>query len=169
VGFEPTIPAFERAKTVHALGRAATVTGSIFTAVLNLRFSGSRAWRIAISWDVHQRFGGTFCVNLQDGRVAKHGSWKKKTASRAWQTRLHNSDIMYVCCVLELSIPCCTIRSGSRDSAVGKATGYGLYDRGVGVRVAVRSRIFSSPRRSDRFWGPPSLLSNGYRGVFPGG
>jgi hypothetical protein len=28
VGFEPTIPAFERAKTVHALDRAATVTGS---------------------------------------------------------------------------------------------------------------------------------------------
>jgi hypothetical protein len=28
VGFEPTIPASERAKTVHALDRAATVTGS---------------------------------------------------------------------------------------------------------------------------------------------
>jgi hypothetical protein len=25
VGFEPTVPAFERAKTVHALDRAATV------------------------------------------------------------------------------------------------------------------------------------------------
>jgi hypothetical protein len=28
VGFEPKIPAFERAKTVHALDRAATVIGS---------------------------------------------------------------------------------------------------------------------------------------------
>jgi hypothetical protein len=28
VGFEPTIPAFERAKTVHALDRVATVIGS---------------------------------------------------------------------------------------------------------------------------------------------
>jgi hypothetical protein len=28
VGFEPTIPAFERAMTVHALGRAATVIGN---------------------------------------------------------------------------------------------------------------------------------------------
>jgi hypothetical protein len=28
VGFEPTIPTFERAKTVHALDRAAPVTGS---------------------------------------------------------------------------------------------------------------------------------------------
>jgi hypothetical protein len=27
VGFEPTIPAFERAKTVHALDRSATVIG----------------------------------------------------------------------------------------------------------------------------------------------
>jgi hypothetical protein len=27
VGFEPTIPVFERAKTVHALDRAATVIG----------------------------------------------------------------------------------------------------------------------------------------------
>jgi hypothetical protein len=29
VGFEPTIPEFERAKTFHALDRAATVTGYI--------------------------------------------------------------------------------------------------------------------------------------------
>jgi hypothetical protein len=28
MGFEPTIPAAERAKTVHALGRSATVTGT---------------------------------------------------------------------------------------------------------------------------------------------
>jgi hypothetical protein len=29
VGFEPTIPASERAKTVHALHRSATVTGNV--------------------------------------------------------------------------------------------------------------------------------------------
>jgi hypothetical protein len=52
---------------------------------------------------------------------------------------------------------------GSRDSVVGIATGYGLDERGVGVRVPVGSRIFSSPRRPDRLWGPPSFLSNGYR------
>jgi hypothetical protein len=50
------------------------------------------------------------------------------------------------------------------DSVVGIATGYGLDDRGVGVRVPVGSRIFSSPRRPDGLWGPPSLLSSGYRG-----
>jgi hypothetical protein len=41
----------------------------------------------------------------------------------------------------------------SRDGAFGIATGYGLDDRGVGVRVPVGARIFSSPRRPDRFWG----------------
>jgi hypothetical protein len=29
VGFEPTIPVFERAKRVHALDRVATVTGNL--------------------------------------------------------------------------------------------------------------------------------------------
>jgi hypothetical protein len=38
----------------------------------------------------------------------------------------------------------------SRDSAVGIAASYGLDDRGVGVRVPVGSRIFSSPNRPDR-------------------
>jgi hypothetical protein len=44
-----------------------------------------------------------------------------------------------------------------------------LDDRGVGVRVAVESRIFSSPDRPDRLWGPTNLLFNGYRGLFPRG
>jgi hypothetical protein len=29
--------------------------------------------------------------------------------------------------------------------------------------------FFSSPPRPDRLWGPPSLLSNGYQGIFSGG
>jgi hypothetical protein len=49
------------------------------------------------------------------------------------------------------------------DSAVGIVTGYGLDDRGVGVRVSVGVRIFSSPRRPDRLWDPsiPGVLSSG--------
>jgi hypothetical protein len=55
-----------------------------------------------------------------------------------------------------------------RDSVVGIGVGYGLDDRGVGVRVPVGSRFFSSCR-PDRLWGPPNLLSNGYRGLFSRG
>jgi hypothetical protein len=44
----------------------------------------------------------------------------------------------------------------SRDSAVGIATAYGLDDRGVGVRIPVRSRNFCSLRRQDRLWGSHS-------------
>jgi hypothetical protein len=40
----------------------------------------------------------------------------------------------------------------TRYSVIGIETTHGL-DR-VGVRVPVRSRIFSSPRRPDRLWGP---------------
>jgi hypothetical protein len=47
-----------------------------------------------------------------------------------------------------------------------RTSGYGLDVRGVGVRVPIGSRIFSSPRRPDQLWGPPSLLSNGYRWLF---
>jgi hypothetical protein len=53
----------------------------------------------------------------------------------------------------------------SWDSAVGIATGHVLDDRAVRVRVTVGSRIFLSPRRLDRLWNPPSLLSNVYRWV----
>jgi hypothetical protein len=38
----------------------------------------------------------------------------------------------------------------SRDSAVGIVTEYGLDDQGVGVRVPIKSRIFSSLCGPDR-------------------
>jgi hypothetical protein len=56
----------------------------------------------------------------------------------------------------------------SRDSVVGVATGYGLDDRGVGVRVPVES-IFSCPQHPDRFWGRLVSYPMGTGGSFPGG
>jgi hypothetical protein len=50
-----------------------------------------------------------------------------------------------------------------RSSSVGIATGYGLDDRGS---IPGRGwEFFSSAPRPDRYWGPPSLLSNRYREV----
>jgi hypothetical protein len=51
-------------------------------------------------------------------------------------------------------------------SIVSIATGYGLDNRGVRVRVPVGSRIFSSPHHPYWFWGPPSCLASGYLGLF---
>jgi hypothetical protein len=56
-----------------------------------------------------------------------------------------------------------------RDSAVGIATGYGLDGQGIGIRVPGEARFFSFPRRLNRFWGPPSFLSNESWGLFPQG
>jgi hypothetical protein len=56
----------------------------------------------------------------------------------------------------------------SQGSSVGITTGYGLDDRGSGGSIPGEVwEFFSSPSRPDRFWSPPSLLSNGYRELFP--
>jgi hypothetical protein len=48
----------------------------------------------------------------------------------------------------------------SRDSSVGIATGYGWTTRGSGSSSPdkVKKKIFTSPYRPDRLWGPPNLL-----------
>ena len=56
----------------------------------------------------------------------------------------------------------------SLGGVVGIATAYGLDARGVGVRVLVMSRNFSTPRRPDPHWGPHNLISKGYQGSFLG-
>jgi hypothetical protein len=49
----------------------------------------------------------------------------------------------------------------------GVTTGYGLDGRRVGIRLPVRSSIFTSPYCPDRLWGLLNLLTYGYRAVFP--
>jgi hypothetical protein len=49
---------------------------------------------------------------------------------------------------------------------VGIATGYGLHDLGVGVRVPVGSGIVSSLYRPDRLWGHPATCSVDTGGSF---
>jgi hypothetical protein len=48
VGFEPTIPALERAKTVHALDGAATVIGGPFCSLANTTFLVLNATQLII-------------------------------------------------------------------------------------------------------------------------
>jgi hypothetical protein len=57
----------------------------------------------------------------------------------------------------------------SWDNAVGTATGYGLDDQRVRVRVPVESRILYSQRCPDRLWGTARLLSNEDPDLFPRG
>jgi hypothetical protein len=53
VGFEPTITAFERAETVHALAHAATVTGHQYFKPMESRFLGLRV-RVGASVEVRR-------------------------------------------------------------------------------------------------------------------
>jgi hypothetical protein len=48
-------------------------------------------------------------------------------------------------------------REHSRDNAVGIATGYGLDDQTVRVRVPVEKRIFTPPCHPDRLGEPTQL------------
>jgi hypothetical protein len=110
---------------------------------------------------MYQAYTEDMCMQrepLWNRSTANHFPWY--VISPDWSARESNCyNLMKINILLNLS----------RDSSVGIATGYGLDDRGVGVRVPVGSRIFCSPLRPDRLWGPHNNLSNGYWGSFLGG
>jgi hypothetical protein len=72
-------------------------------------------------------------------------------------------------CVIQLSFyfKRCNLVSRSRDSSVGIATCYGLDGRGW--TPGKGEKLFSTPRRPDRFWGSTRVLSDDYRRLFPRG
>jgi hypothetical protein len=55
------------------------------------------------------------------------------------------------------------VTAGIAQSVLGRATGWTAE-----VGFPVGTRFFSSPQRPDRLWSQPSLISNGYRGLFWG-
>jgi hypothetical protein len=59
------------------------------------------------------------------------------------------------------------IYNGSMGISVGIATGYGMNDRGVGVRVTVGSRLFSSAHPQTGFGTNPTSRKLGIGGYFP--
>jgi hypothetical protein len=77
-----------------------------------------------------------------------------------WQTVLHQRGMKHIHAVI-------TVIARSWDSSVVQRCATGWM---IGVSSPGRGwEFFSSPPRPDRFWGPSSLLSNGYQGFFPWG
>jgi hypothetical protein len=64
-----------------------------------------------------------------------------------------------------ISFPACTCHHKSRGSSVGIATELRAgRPRGRSLSPGEGSTMFTSPYRPVRLWGPPNVLSNGYRG-----
>jgi hypothetical protein len=97
-------------------------------------------------------------LDPSSGKVEYHSTFQEHTNGRrsVW-------DRMLQAFFYRISLSCIL-----NINPVGIATGYGLDDRGVWVRVPVDSWSFSPPNRPDRLCGPPSLLSSGYERLFPG-
>jgi hypothetical protein len=57
-----------------------------------------------------------------------------------------------------------SVRAGIAQSVERLATGWPARCQ---FESELGANIFTSPRRPDRIWGPSSLLSKGYRRIFP--
>jgi hypothetical protein len=71
-------------------------------------------------------------------------------------------EVLNVGCFLDYNILIYFVNYRSRGSSVSIVTDYGLDDRGS---IPDRSiGFFFESLRSDRLWGPPNLVYDGYRG-----
>jgi hypothetical protein len=75
-----------------------------------------------------------------------------------YKVNIFTEGCLYAPCYLKSVKPC--------EAGVGIATGCELEGPGL---IFGSARFFSSSQRPDRLWGPPSLLTNGYRVFFTAG
>jgi hypothetical protein len=75
MGFEPMIPAFERAKTVHALDRAATVIGEVKNGGVTNLFPHMRPWRGGKFNNPRDNLTSLFLYTANDAKVKSIAFW----------------------------------------------------------------------------------------------
>jgi hypothetical protein len=154
VGFEPAIPASERATRVHALDRSATATGSR-RSLLSIKYEFHLSLQLPspVVFRSNKNAASYGIITLEVQREKHVGLYVKD------QSLL--SDFKPNWYIL--------VNVKYLSTSVGIANGYRFEGRSFGFRASVGVRSFSSPCRPDRFLGSPSFLYSGYHGLFPGG
>jgi hypothetical protein len=112
VGFESTIPVFERAKTVHALDRAATVIGH--TCILK-RVMQHVSANERLSLEHHRLFG--FCV-FSDDTLYPHSEPTERRPRDMGITALKASP--FLATLVLSSIPLCPVRTSQNRLSLAK-------------------------------------------------
>jgi hypothetical protein len=98
------------------------------------------------------------------------GIMKSRILEQDSSTGFTKENVLYTVILIYPRRECIIIMLSLRvrwDSSVGIATGCRLEGRSSVSNK--RKRFFSRPQRPDQLWGPPSLLFNGYRRLFPVG
>jgi hypothetical protein len=114
-------------------------------------------------------------VVFEIGLTSRFVSWVFPLADKAyWMTWVNtNGGILYfISLFCDLNVCTWVIIRGTATwiepgSSVSIVSGYGLVNRAIEVRSKAEATGFIlKPLCPDRFWGPPSVLYNGFRGAF---